>query len=290
MRTILKPEDLITTIDNRIDGFSWQASQKLGKADPYIEIADYARANIHKVHNVETLRNDPLLTTFIIAACMMSKKSLSHLNISMQNKIIEELIDFSKFNDSNYVQKLERRYLLTCGDSLGGSMRNAVGQNAQQLLGNCIVNRLFNLGYNPKLIHRSDKLVGITWGDKRISFDQKPKFIDKSVDFIVVRGESARVGTLENPSDYICCGELKGGIDPAGADEHWKTAKSALDRIVTAFNSKQISPPKLVFVGAAIEFAMSYEIFDLLENGWLAGAANILKEEQLHEVIDIIIN
>ncbi|HAJ78349.1 MAG TPA: hypothetical protein DCO75_01135, partial [Fibrobacteres bacterium] len=33
--------------------------------------------------------------------------------------------------------------------------------------------------------------------------------------------------------------ELKGGIDPAGADEHWKTAKTAIDRIVSAFKKRK---------------------------------------------------
>lgn len=290
MFSVSQPEDLITTIPNRIEGFSWQASQKLEKADPYLELADYAIENLHKIHDVESLRKDNLLTSFIIAACMLSRKSLVHLNESMQNEIIEELIDFSKLDDIRYVEQLERRFFLTCGDSLGGSMRNAVGQNAQQLLSKQIIDRLISLGYEPKLIYKHEKLTGITWDDKRISFDQKPKFIGKSVDFIVVKGESARVGSLENPKDYLCCGELKGGIDPAGADEHWKTAKSALDRIKNVFINKNLSSPKLIFIGAAIEFAMSYEIFQLLEDGWLAGAANILKEEQLHEVIDIIID
>jgi len=30
-------------------------------------------------------------------------------------------------------------------------------------------------------------------------------------------------------------GELKGGIDPAGADEHWKTGNTALNRIRESF-------------------------------------------------------
>src|SRR5205823_172500 len=33
---------------------------------------------------------------------------------------------------------------------------------------------------------------------------------------------------VQNPARYVALGELKGGIDPAGADEHWKTAGTAL--------------------------------------------------------------
>jgi type II restriction enzyme len=35
---------------------------------------------------------------------------------------------------------------------------------------------------------------------------------------------------------------LKGGIDPAGADEHWKTAGSALLRIKRAFQAEGLAP------------------------------------------------
>ena len=42
---------------------------------------------------------------------------------------------------------------------------------------------------------------------------------------------------------YLALGELKGGIDPAGADEHWKTANSALGRIRKAFARKGCNRP-----------------------------------------------
>ena len=41
-------------------------------------------------------------------------------------------------------------------------------------------------------------------------------------------GSSPETLHVENPKHYLACGELKGGIDPAGADEHWKTAGKAL--------------------------------------------------------------
>ena len=50
---------------------------------------------------------------------------------------------------------------------------------------------------------------------------------------------------------YLALGELKGGIDPAGADEHWKTANSALERIRKAFTDNNCQP-KTFFIGAAI--------------------------------------
>ncbi|MFM6407785.1 MAG: AvaI/BsoBI family type II restriction endonuclease, partial [Microcystis sp.] len=66
------------------------------------------------------------------------------------------------------------------------------------------------------------------------------------------------------PDLYIALGELKGGIDPAGADEHWKTARTALQRIDDAFR-KISKHPYTFFIGAAIETKMAREIYRQLE-------------------------
>ena len=73
-------------------------------------------------------------------------------------------------------------------------------------------------------------------------------------------------------------GELKGGIDPAGADEHWKTGNTALTRIRTAFASYDILTS---FIAAAIEREMSEEIWSQLCDNILNNAANITVDEQL---------
>jgi hypothetical protein len=84
-------------------------------------------------------------------------------------------------------------------------------------------------------------------------------------------------------SSYLVLGELKGGIDPTGADEHWKTARSALERIREAF-SRAGQSPKTFFVGAAIEKKMAGEIWSQLENRVLANAANLNDDSQVASV------
>lgn len=92
-----------------------------------------------------------------------------------------------------------------------------------------------------------------------------------------------------NPEKYLALGELKGGIDPAGADEHWKTANSALQRIRTAF-SKRNCKPYTFFIGAAIESAMAKEIFDQLESHTLTNGANLTNEVQVVSLCNWLIN
>ena len=78
-------------------------------------------------------------------------------------------------------------------------------------------------------------------------------------------------------------GELKGGIDPSGADEHWKTANSALERIRNSFVKQNLNPLTF-FVGAAIEKAMAAEIYKQLIDGTLSNAANLTVEDQVISV------
>ncbi|MCC5622575.1 type II restriction endonuclease [Nostoc sp. CHAB 5715] len=81
----------------------------------------------------------------------------------------------------------------------------------------------------------------------------------------------------------IALGELKGGIDPAGGDEHWKTAQAALNRIREAF-SRVGHSPLTFFVGSAIATRMAGEIWNQLENGTLSNAANLNQENQVASI------
>ena len=82
-------------------------------------------------------------------------------------------------------------------------------------------------------------------------------------------------------------GELKGGIDPAGADEHWKTGNTALERIRSAFAAYNI---KTSFIAASIETKMADEIFAQLQTKTLGKAANITIDNQLTEYCQWLIS
>lgn len=114
--------------------------------------------------------------------------------------------------------------------------------------------------------------------------------VGTNVDFSVLNcGKEDIPVALQKPKSYISLGELKGGIDPAGADEHWKTAGSALKRISEAFARKHLSP-KITFIGAAIEERMAKEIWHQLETGVLANAANLTNPNQLTSLVQWLCN
>ncbi len=143
-------------------------------------------------------------------------------------------------------------------------------------------------------------MKGLNWltrGEERILiYNLTIPVIRKNVDLVLFKAapEDMIFGKNQNSCHYnnklyISFGELKGGIDPAGADEHWKTANTALDRIRNAFLEKKLKP-KTFFIGAAIEKSMANEIFEQLQNRTLDNAANLTNEEQLVSLSDWLIN
>lgn len=145
-------------------------------------------------------------------------------------------------------------------------------------------------------VKRSSRLA---WPGRLLLFNVtlKPvsagKVLDlNNIDMVLLRTDDSMndVALKQDASKYLACGELKGGIDPAGADEHWKTARTSFDRIESEFNKAGADCPMLFFVGAAIAKKMAGEIFDRLSSGKLSYAANLTSDEQLDSFADWLVS
>jgi hypothetical protein len=71
--------------------------------------------------------------------------------------------------------------------------------------------------------------------------------VRKNVDLSILQKTVAdlkrgRQSIIHDNGKYIALGELKGCINPVGADEHWKTANSALERIRKSFGKLKLKP------------------------------------------------
>ena len=122
-------------------------------------------------------------------------------------------------------------------------------------------------------------------GPRTLVYNLTVPFLHNNVDLTLFHfhADSLTKATQKSPAAYIALGELKGGIDPAGADEHWKTARTALNRIHEAFAKRKLKPHTF-FIGAAIEAKMATEIWEMLERGNLENAANLTDEDQIASV------
>ena len=231
--------------------------------------------------------------------------ALVHLSPKDKTEAIKGLIkDFLEPAGAKFVEELVFRFLLTRGDALGGSMRNIGGVLAQRKLTRAILSTLTIAGISYRWQHAKTRrwvemtdddseielsLRGLGWeheGKSRtLIYNLSVPLVKSNVDLCLfnLASEELEAAGYDLPGSYIALGELKGGIDPAGADEHWKTARTALERIHEAFAQAGQSPCTF-FVGAAIEKRMAGEIWDQLESGILSNAANPNAENQIASV------
>ncbi len=183
---------------------------------------------------------------------------------------------------------------------MGGSMRNIGGVMGERKLTRATLANLALAGIPYQWLHSDSKewiigkeedadielyLTALCWSfkgrDRTMIYNRTVPFIGKNIDLCLLdcKPQELKIA-FTIPDRYVALGELKGGIDPAGADEHWKTARTSLTRIRKAFSDKGLSP-YIFFVGAAIENSMAEEIWHQLEDRTLSNAANLTNSDQV---------
>lgn len=306
--------DLVTTHEQTRAGFLAIALEKNMFGDPFVKQALAFKAMVACTSSPDDFLHMTQIRPFMLTAAGLSDKSLQHLNENDCTMVIKELIDkFLKPAGEAYIDETIYRFLLTKGDAVGGAMRNRIGAMGQERFVRCLLSCMAVRGIDyhwadkdqPKFFWKTKpaddtdiekRLKAIAWennkGNRCLGFNMTISTVKKNVDICLFDCTKAdyNCGKIakENPTRAIMLGELKGGIDPAGADEHWKTANTALERIRTSFSA--VGHPILTsFVGAAIERAMSNEIFEQLTSGIMSNAANLTNIDQLVDYCNWII-
>ena len=307
-RYINSLEDLITTHEETRAGFLAIALEKNMVGDPYVKQALAFKAMVSHTKGPDDFLMMPSIRPFLLTAAGLSEKSLQHLNNEDHTLVIKELIDkFLKPAGSAYIDETIYRFLLTKGDAVGGTMRNRIGDMGQEKLVRCILSCMNVRGITYEwvdgnnstfkwLAKRNDDtgvektLKALHWtnshGSRVLGFNMTNSIVKKNIDICLYNADKTyyEQGKIakNHPERAIMLGELKGGIDPAGADEHWKTANTALDRIRTSYATKGLQI-QTSFVGAAIERAMAGEIYSQLRSGIMTNGANLTNTNQLVE-------
>lgn len=311
-RYITSAESLVITSEETRSGFLKIALEKNKVSDPFVSNVLQFKEITAGAQCAEDLLKIPQIRPFLITAAGLSDKSLAYLNEEDQRIAIQMLIDeFLKPAGENYIDEVIYRYLLIKGDAVGGSMRNKIGALGQERLiravlssmrdrGMCCV-RLLNGSQRWKAVNSDDEETGddikaLHWtnssGERTLVFNATIPTVGKNVDICLFScniNEYSLSKLVRHDERALMFGELKGGIDPAGADEHWKTGNSALNRIRTCFSSAGYPDIKTSFVAAAIERAMAVKIYDQLESGILTNAANLTNDNQLSDYCNWLI-
>ena len=302
-------KDLITTYEETRAGFILLALEKTRRSTPLIEEARALKAATSKVKNPIDLLKIEKIQPALLTAAGVSDKASKYFKENKTEAIEHLITHYLEPAGRLFVEELVFRFLITRGDTLGGSMRNFGGILAERKLARATIASL-SVTDIPFywLDSRSSKwieggkdeadiefyLKGLNWkngkNDRTIIYNCNIPIVGKNVDFCLLSCSfEDSLKYLGEPSSFIALGELKGGIDPAGADEHWKTATKALSRIREAFKKKNLSP-YLFFIGAAIQSSMAEEIWADLEKGSLSNAANLTNSDQISSICNWITN
>lgn len=303
--------DLVTTYQATRAGFVSLALEKNRRATPFVAEARALQQAAAQAIIPANLLEIKGIEMGLLTAAGLSDKSLGHLMPEDKFKAINGLIEnFLEPAGVNFVEELVFRFLLTRGDALGGAMRNVGGALAQRKLTRVILSTLTIAGRKYHWQHSKTKkwiamtnndsdielsLRGITWeseiGTRTLIYNLTIPLVKSNIDMCLFNLSPTELITKQSSSieasvvapHLLALGELKGGIDPASADEHWKTAQSALNRIRKAFATIDLSPHTF-FVGSAIAKRMSDEIWNQLENGTLSNAANLNEDNQVASI------
>jgi len=309
---IKSADDLVTSREETRAGFIAIALEKNYIAIPYIEEAKALKGLAAQVKKSKDLLNLRDLRVGLLTAAGLSDKSLNYLTEDDKILAIKELIEkFLEPAGESFIDELIYRYLLTKGDALGGKARNLAGTLGERKFIRSLIS-VFNIAgvkYNwkdntntwrEKPTDDTDiekHIKAIYWKrntDRLLMLNINVPLVKKNIDISILQAKpddlkAGKQSIIYQPEKYIALGELKGGIDPAGADEHWKTANSALNRIRASFKKKNLKP-QTFFIGAAIETAMAVEIFKQLQTGIINNAANLTNNQQLTKICEWILN
>lgn len=303
---IMDAGSLVTTREQTRAGFLRIALEKNRAGDPYVKNALAFKAMAGCASSPDDFLQMPAIRPFLLTAAGLSDKSMNYLTEDDKTAAIKELIEkFLKPAGGDFMDEATYRYLLIKGDAVGGSMRNRIGMLCQEKLIRAIFSSMDVQGMPCDWLAGEDKtfawrrkaigeagiesrVKALHWenacGHRILALNMTIPTVRKNVDICLYAGDTAeydRGRIVGRPERAMMFGELKGGIDPAGADEHWKTGNTALIRIRQAFAAAGYPAIRTSFVGGAIANAMAEEIFGQLQSGILSNAANLNDTNQL---------
>lgn len=295
--------DLVSTRDATRAGFVALALERNIRATPFIDQARALHATAIQCQSASDLARLTDIRDSLLAAAGVSDKAAGHMSETDKDEAISGLITkFLEPAGDKFGEELVYRFLLTRGDSLGGSMRNIAGALGQLRLSRAVMSALSIRKLEYQVLVGAEQrwitpdplsgeiergVKGISWRaaeHRTLIYNLNVPIVHTNVDACLFRCRAADwMNNLNQPTKYAALGELKGGVDPAGADERWKTARTAISRIRREFASHECNPATF-FISGAIAKKMSTEIWSFLQQGTLSNAANLLDPDQLASI------
>jgi hypothetical protein len=143
LRYLSSNNDLVTPYEAVRAGFVSLALERNRRATPFVEQARTLKTYASQARTPTELTKIENIQSALLTATGISEKAATHLQPDDKKEAIEGLIaNFLEPSGADFVEELVFRFLLTRGDTLGGSMRNAGGALAQRKLTRTILSTL----------------------------------------------------------------------------------------------------------------------------------------------------
>lgn len=225
------------------------------------------------------------------------------------NQIVSSLVKTGQITPRRH---LEMAYA-NVGDSIGGAWRNEVGRLAYVEVITPLALHLHRRGYLETIVYRLKGQVVQDDEEEQVDSSQVHELVisdtvdleatladlkdqrivyrelklcsgnvlllNRQITWLDAGGQSHRIGpdlfSSSSEDEMLWGGELKGGADPAGSDEHWKTATRAFDRILLACERTNRPQPPLSFIATILVERVAREAADWIEQGKLTSVYNL---------------
>ncbi len=200
------------------------------------------------------------------------------------------------------------------GESIGGSWRNEVGRLAYVEVVGGLLRHLHEMGCLASVTYDLKGALSVEPEDDDAEFESRDNVLpdgrdlpaqldeiesrrvvyktvflnngnelrlNRQIEWTDREGTSYKIGPdlsafSASAGDVLLWGgELKGGADPAGSDEHWKTATRAFDRILTAAEKTSRAKPKLSFIATILVDRVAREAAMWIQHGKLTSVYNL---------------
>ena len=121
-------KNLLTPYEETRAGFISLALEKNRKATPFVEEAKALKVFASRAQTAKELLQINEIQNSLLTAAGISEKAKKHLREDDKREAIKGLIEnFLEPSGTLFIDELIYRFLLTRGDSLGGSIRNLAG-------------------------------------------------------------------------------------------------------------------------------------------------------------------
>lgn len=236
--------------------------------------------------NVAILCVNEDVRPFMLRAASFSGKSLKCYSEEAKIAAIGKLLKSLSGSVEEKKDKLANLLRINEGETRNGVVKNKFAKAGERKLVREILAALRRRGITYHVRREGDRVKSVSWAGRCLLFNFTP-FTERNLDILLVAADGdaeARTLARAGASSWLAFGELKSGVDAAGADERWKTASGMIYR--TRRKLRGYASVPIFFAARTIQRIMAKEIRADLKSSKLACAANMTKPDQRTDLAD----